>query len=289
MTKQTNIEIFISHHHTQARLLMSFKKMCQQVRIDVFLAHEDIPINDHDIDTIEKAIRNCDHFIYICSEKSNNSSACQQEIGMAKGLNKNIITVLLDKNHPPKFFIQHPQALRCSDSELSCLYEKLYDKFNYSKINPVKKLQKLNYQGFIVNSSEKRYFSLKSSTWNDYGYYTSYEVILNGECLFIAKITRIDKSQINTQLPSKFKILSDQFISNTIMSSELEDKLSSMTIIEISEYKYMLNLVRKCLNDFRLHDNTQIKKYALNNEAINKSILRDQKKLRKKLELKHIN
>ena len=90
MIKQKNIEIFISHHNSQARLLMPFKEICKQVCINTFLAHEDIDIGEHDVDTIEKSIKDCDYFIYICSEESNNSSACQQEIGMAKGLNKNI-------------------------------------------------------------------------------------------------------------------------------------------------------------------------------------------------------
>ena len=106
-------KIFISHHNSQAGKLSAFKSEVEKAGFKAFLAHEDIRPGQHDLEVIEKELKACDVFLYICSEKSNRSAFCQQEIGMAKGLEKEIVAAMIDS--PPKGFIAHQQAVRCKD------------------------------------------------------------------------------------------------------------------------------------------------------------------------------
>ena len=88
-------------------------------------------------------------FLYISSTESNTSSFCQQEIGMAKGLDKKILSVIVD-TEPPQSFIAHKQALKCKN------FENIYDSlFEYLPKNKEveKHLEILKCKGF---SKEKK-------------------------------------------------------------------------------------------------------------------------------------
>ncbi len=94
-------KIFISHHHSDASALGQLKDCLALGRFDFFLAHEDIKPGEHDLATIEKEIRACHGFVYVGSEEANASPFCQHEVGMAKALDKKIITAMT-KNGPQR-------------------------------------------------------------------------------------------------------------------------------------------------------------------------------------------
>lgn len=121
-------KIFVSHHHSDAVALGKLKSSLAPIGFDCFLAHEDINPGEHDLERIEKEIRECDAFIYVSSKKANASAFCQQEIGMAKALEKEIITAMI-KNNPPDGFIQHPQAI-CCQAINDDFHNKIYKRLN---------------------------------------------------------------------------------------------------------------------------------------------------------------
>ena len=83
-----NIQLFISHHHDDREELSSLKKQLQAYDINAFLAHEDIEIGQHDLQSIQENLQNCDIFLLIGNEKSMNSKFVNQEIGYALGQKK---------------------------------------------------------------------------------------------------------------------------------------------------------------------------------------------------------
>ena len=174
-------KIFISHYHTDAKALSGLKKKLELMNFNCFLAHEDIEPGEHDLNTIEAEIRNCDAFLYIGSEDANNSSFCQQEIGMAKGLNKEIITTM-NRDNPPQGFIGRIQAIRyptLNDKFFKEMCLHIFEKFPaYEEIK--EHLDILKAKGFSTES-KKNIVRLERDDWNDHHYLTSFYIYINDQ------------------------------------------------------------------------------------------------------------
>jgi len=176
---KTKRKIFISHHHSDAPVLSTFKKEAELANFEVFLAHEDIEPGEHDLVRIKKEIKHSDLFLYICNEKSNNSAFCQQEIGFAHALEKTILSVMTKREHAPQGFIGRIQAHSCGDLEE--LYESILEYLPENENVKIKQhLSALRCKGFSTVRKENCIHLKPNRGWNDYGFYTLVTIISNG-------------------------------------------------------------------------------------------------------------
>lgn len=218
-------KIFISHHHSQKEALSSLKADLEKIGFEAFLAHDDIPPGEYDLDTIERRLKECDALLYICNEKSNASIFCQQEIGMAVALKKKIIPVSTEKDKEkkdkilPKGFIARLQTPLCLD--LNNIFSALFE--HLSTDSEIKRhLEILGCKGFSQQEKEG-YIYLEKGGWNDYGYETLMGINLNGERLGHVKITfngQAEGTHSFDELPAAFKCLGKSFFSTSSFESE---------------------------------------------------------------------
>lgn len=260
-------KIFISHHHSQAGELSSLKADLETAGFKAFLAHEDIPPGEHDLDTIERKLKECDAFLYICNEKSNASEFCQQEIGMAVALKKKIIPVSTEKDKKtdkkilPKGFIARLQTPLCLDLNniFSALFEHLPTDSEMER-----HLDILGCKGFSKQEKEG-YIYLEKDGWNDYLYETLVGIKLNGERLGHVKIAfngQAKSTYTLDGLPPVFKRLGKNFFSNITIESE-----------DFSEEQK--NSIKTLLRDFSsLEIEERRKIYDRNRDLLEKSLYR---------------
>ena len=215
MTSNKLLKIFISHHNSDSAKLSGFKKQVSKLGHEAFLAHEDIRPGEHDLECIEKELKECDIFLFIGCKKANESPFCQQEIGMAKGLNKNIYLVMTDKDVPQGFF-SRTQAIQCKD--LDNLYESVYEYLPQCK-EFEQHLNKLSSKGFSLKK-KKDYIHLQAVDWDDYGFRTLFKIVFNGKEIGTVKIAFIGKNASKStedNLPSVFGYLDDKFFSRVVL------------------------------------------------------------------------
>ena len=224
-------KIFVSHHHTDARSLGKLKSLLEPTGFQCFLAHIDINPGEHDLDRIEKEIRGCDAFLYVCNDKSNHSQFCQQEIGMAKALGKKIITTktktvtkTTTKDHLPSGFIARLQAIHYTkiDKEFyDNLYWRLIELFPPSPTIKAH-LKSLGVKGFSRNADADM-VRLIDDNWNDYGFTTTFAVRVNGVPVGHAKIGYLGQTtqeSTHGHLASSFTHIQLPFFSRVLFASE---------------------------------------------------------------------
>ena len=210
------LKIFISHHNSDSVKLSEFKKQVNKLGYEAFLAHEDIKAGENDLECIEKELKECDIFLFIGCKKANESSFCQQEIGMAKGLDKKICLVMTDKENTPQGFLSRIQAIQCKD--LDNLYESVYEYLPQCK-EVEQHLNKLSSKGFSLKK-KMDYIHLQAVDWNDYGFRTLFKIVFNDKEIGTVNIAFIGKnvsSSAEDNLPSVFGYLDDQFFSRVVL------------------------------------------------------------------------
>ena len=210
-----NKSIFISHHHEDASDLASVKEKLRKFGFECFLAHQDIKPGKAYIPVIEKDLRECDAFLYVGNEKSNNSAFCQQEIGMAKGLGKPIITIT--KDCAPQCFIGHIQAMsyRAIDEKFTeNVLKRLLEEFKPGDVNEA--LKNLGCKGFS-KKSVKDFIHLDLNDWNDFNFKTKFSLIYKNKDQGYVKIGFLDQDTSTSTadiLPDTFPFLPFPFFSN---------------------------------------------------------------------------
>lgn len=233
-------KIFISHHNTDAPKLSVLKFGLKSMGFQCFLAHEDIDPGEHDLTRIEKELKECDVFIYIGGKKANESAFCQQEIGMAFGLEKTMITTMTG-GVVPEGFVGRIQAINYKDID-DDFYNKIYAQI--LKIFPLPKSIKshhnvLNINGFSQNRQKNSAF-LDWHNWDDYGYKTTFELEIDGRNIGVVKIAhteQIYREHTSEKLPNYFTHLSMPFFSRL----KFDENSSELNTKQIHSLRVLLN------------------------------------------------
>ena len=113
MWKPGHFRLFISHLSKNKISASNLKCCLAEYGIDCFVAHEDItPSKEWEVE-IEKALFTMDALCAIVVPDFINSQCCDQEVGIALGLRKLVISI--DKGSTPYGFFGKYQALKSKD------------------------------------------------------------------------------------------------------------------------------------------------------------------------------
>jgi len=99
------LDVFISYSSKDLSVANQVKALIQRPNCRVFLAKYSLQAGSEISTGIIDAIRRCDLFILLWSENARSSEWVPQEIGIAKGLNKPIIPVVLHPSTKPSAFL----------------------------------------------------------------------------------------------------------------------------------------------------------------------------------------
>ena len=94
------VKVFVSHHNTDKRLLAEVGEWMRHYGFNLFLAHDAIRVGEDDLKAIKDNLTDCQLFFAYGSEKAMASPACNQEIGVALGLEKPYILALMPDMRP---------------------------------------------------------------------------------------------------------------------------------------------------------------------------------------------
>ena len=97
-------EVFISYSTNDLPIVEHIRKIIESPSVEVFVAEYSVSPGSQLASTILDAIKKCDLFVLIWSKHSKVSEWVPQEIGAAKGNNKTMLPLLLQKDlHLPAF------------------------------------------------------------------------------------------------------------------------------------------------------------------------------------------
>lgn len=238
MSKRETHKVFVSHHHTDAKALDKMKKALEPVGFQCFLAHVDIRPGEHDLNRIEKEIQDCDACLYVGSKLADKSHYCQQEMGMAKVLGKEIIPAMKGKRLP-KGFIQRLQRMQyeaIDDGFYNTVYMRLLEICPPS-LRVQKHLEALGIKGFSATQQDDM-LHLDSDNWNDFGYRTLFALRLHGDQIGSAKIGyegQRAQSPTSGKLPRFFTHISRPFF------SRVAPFRGSLSPEQVKGLRYLLN------------------------------------------------
>jgi hypothetical protein len=117
------VKIFISYLTKEKHLAGEVKSLLDDKGFETSLAHEDIAPTAIWRNSIYEHLTGCDIMLPLLTEGISKSIWCNQEIGIALGLEKLIIPIKIDKN--PEGFLSQYQALKFPrDSKFP--FDKLY-------------------------------------------------------------------------------------------------------------------------------------------------------------------
>ncbi|MGI9392125.1 MAG: toll/interleukin-1 receptor domain-containing protein [Parvibaculales bacterium] len=232
-------KIFVSHHNSDAPALGQLKSELKPFGFDCFLAHEDIETGEHPLGVIEEEIRSCEIFLYITKEESNKSAFCQQEIGMAKALNKPIITTRQGELAAPCFIGENEiQAIRYKEIDDN-FFNKIYE-YLIGALPPSEELKKhlknLGIEGFS-QTPRKNTIYLEYNNWNDLGYQTKFNLKIDGKEVGWVQIGYINQQKGEhtcKKLPPFFLRLQLPLFSRLFFNGNLPPK-------KIEGLRYLLN------------------------------------------------
>lgn len=94
------MKTFISYHNSQSHIASKLKAKLDQFGLNCFLAHEDIDLTAKWPEVLRENLFGCHLFIPMISREFQRSFYCQQEVGAANALEKEIVPVLLDTTVP---------------------------------------------------------------------------------------------------------------------------------------------------------------------------------------------
>src|SRR5450755_437980 len=98
------LQVFISYSTKDLPTVEFVKSMLADTSVEVYVAEYDLPPGTPIPVALISKIKTCDLFIVLWSANSRESEWVQQEIGIAKGNDKQIIPVVLHSGlHPPAF------------------------------------------------------------------------------------------------------------------------------------------------------------------------------------------
>ena len=109
------LKIFLSHSSRDYPIISKIKSRLEEFGLNVFLAHKDIAPSQEWQGQIENSLRGCDVLIAVLTNNFKGSDWTDQEVGIAYGLNKKIISLIVDLT--PYGFLGKWQGFRFKTGE----------------------------------------------------------------------------------------------------------------------------------------------------------------------------
>lgn len=117
------LRIFLSYSHEDSEFVGDLKRGLDTLHVDSFLAHEDIQPSNEWEDVIIAKLKSTEILVCILTEAFYRSEWTQQEVGMAVGNDKTVISVSVD-NVAPIGFTKRYQALKFKRNSWVSMKEK---------------------------------------------------------------------------------------------------------------------------------------------------------------------
>ncbi|MDE2589357.1 MAG: toll/interleukin-1 receptor domain-containing protein [Patescibacteria group bacterium] len=111
------IEVFLSHADEDKRIARKIANALKTYHIKVFVAHDDIDAGDDWETVLIEKIKDCDIFLVLLSENFHNAHYTDHEVGIARGLNKQIVPIRIDNSNPYGFMSKF-QAKKITDDDM---------------------------------------------------------------------------------------------------------------------------------------------------------------------------
>ena len=111
-----NLKVFLSHSSTDKAKAHALREKLAVYGFQCFVAHDDIQPNREWSEEILKALRSCDVFVLLCSERASSSIWVNQECGFATA--RGIPMIALRLGADPPGFLSFRQGLAAKDSKL---------------------------------------------------------------------------------------------------------------------------------------------------------------------------
>lgn len=263
-------EIFVSHAAKDASALYKLKNQLSFYGVNLFLAHEDLQTGIDFKLGLKAKIEQCDTLLYISSREAETSKWCQQEIGMAYVLGKQIIWVSTEKEDNYGF-IGDIQAIKCrsvQDIGYTIFGNRIFTEYlldggishtNSQHAFMVKSHNFIPRENIIVLDKHKY------RNWNDYGYKTKFDLYLNG-----IKIGRLKICHLNLPIGlhiSDFLLGYFPLLGNNMYSVFVPDS-------EVRLTENFLNFLKNALNDLSLPKFDANRNLLLQSEVIKNSLHR---------------
>jgi len=95
--KEGHFRLFLSHSSVNKEFGANLKETLAKVKVDVFVAHEDIEPNLTWQQEIKLALASCHALLFLATDTSNQSWWCQQEVGWGLGRGVLVTSYMLEK------------------------------------------------------------------------------------------------------------------------------------------------------------------------------------------------
>lgn len=123
------IEVFLSHADEDKKIARQMANALKKYHIKVFVAHDDIDAGEDWENILIEKIMDCDIFLVLLSENFHKAHYTDHEVGIARGLNKQIVPVRID-NSKPYGFMSRFQAKKITDDDMESEIAKLAGKMS---------------------------------------------------------------------------------------------------------------------------------------------------------------
>ncbi len=111
-------EVFLSYNHDDRKLAARLKKELTQYGLHAFLAHEDLAVSSQWRREIVRHLNSCIAIVAVVTKNFYKSDWTCQEMGIAMGKEKTIISLILDDGICPRGFMESFQYIRSSRDSL---------------------------------------------------------------------------------------------------------------------------------------------------------------------------
>ena len=166
--------VFLSYDKEDTNAAAIVYEGLKNIGIDCFFAPVDLPVGqDFRIKLMEK-IKSCTTIVVLISQNYHTSVYTDQELGIALGLNKNIIPICLD-DAIPYGFLDGKQCICCNGASVSTQMEKLEEVI----------LQYIGYEKTQVDFHIEHIYV--SNSWEEAGYWAQK----------IQDVTQFSTNQVN--------------------------------------------------------------------------------------------
>jgi 5S rRNA maturation endonuclease (ribonuclease M5) len=109
-------KVFISYSTKDLMKVNNIREQLKREGVEVFVAEYSIKPGEELNKKIIEEIKNCDLLVYLCTKNSMKSKYANQEIGIAKGNNKDIIPIITQKGLKPPALINNLKYLNIDNS-----------------------------------------------------------------------------------------------------------------------------------------------------------------------------
>ncbi len=123
----TAIEVFLSYDHQDKLLVGELKKELERAGFTAFLAHEDIAVSAEWREEIRNHLDSCSGLIAVVTENFASSAWTNQEVGIAIGIDKPIVSLIFGASKILPGFLESLQGIPARESDLRSPAKKAID------------------------------------------------------------------------------------------------------------------------------------------------------------------